>query len=123
MFDDLSFGEPQGVAPKKMERKVETLPQPIADAYDKTPLGEARIFPVTVPEGKDPKRIGTRLLSLLKKHAASTDTVAFKASFTVQKGGGLTLYWQRKAARKPTTASLEPPTKPRNRTPKGGGAV
>lgn len=113
MLDNLSFGEAQSVAPKKMERKVETLPSFIARAYNATPMGEARTLPITLPEpppspNYDPKKVGTRLVSLLKKYAASTGTVAFKASFTLTEFA-LVLYWQKKPARPRKPPATDPP--------------
>lgn len=133
MLEHLEIGDPETVAPEKLSRKKEELPGKIRDAFDLTPVGEARALEIAVkvhslskPIG-EAEKIGRTLLRLLKAHAKSKGFVAFKASATVADSGErdgarlITLYWQKKSARtaKPEPAVLPMPSEPVTAKPKG----
>lgn len=99
MLDALSFGAARIVEPRKMDRKAALLPLPVQEAFDQTPVGEARLFPVAVPEGADKKKLGTLLVSLLDRYAKAQGYIAFKSTAEIA-GDGIELYWQKKEARK-----------------------
>lgn len=125
MLERLEIGDPETVAPAKINRRQEELPGKIRDAFDLTPVGEARTLPLTVKG--DAEKIGGAILRLLKAHAKSKGFVAFKASATVADSGErdgariFTLYWQKKQARaaKPEPAVLPMPSEPVTAKPKG----
>lgn len=126
MLEHLEIGDPETVTPEKLSRKKEELPGKIRDAFDLTPVGEARTLPLTVKG--DAEKIGGAILRLLKAHAKSTGFVAFKASTTVADSGErdgariITLYWQKKPARLPSvTVKIAPePEKAILPAPDGG---
>lgn len=122
MLEDLEIGEAQAVEPAKLARKTEALPASIAQAWDATPIHEARRLPLGIAAGSDPVKVGGAILRLLRAYAKSQDLIAFKASATPTTDRGLLLYWQKKPGRvKP--AILPMPSEPVTAKPKKGGGA
>lgn len=117
MLENLEIGEAQAVEPEKLARTKRELPSPLMQAWDNTPVGEARRITVRSVAGADAEKVASLLPRLVRLYAKSQGLVAFKASAKVNDNLDIELYWQKKPARKTEPAILPVPAE--SAKPKG----